>query len=313
MNYIIFDMEWNQPSTPEEKSSALRHGEIIQIGFFVLSERLEILYRDKVTVRPVVYPTMNEYVSELTGITQERAERGLPFPEGFSKMTRYFEDETVLLAWGDDDLPILTENMAFHRVETELPPHYNLQRIFCTETRQSVLQIGLKTAAEYFSINTSVRVHDALNDAYITLLIARRLDLSGGIRRYRRKSASPKRPDLSWLTEEALLTDETDYFGSVDGMAAYCGTFFTDCPICGKGLGAGKFYRFQKNGFVTKLRCPDDGDFFAHFEKSDDHLKGGLYPMTPSLEKIYTARIRHRAKNERYRQFRRRTAHLERK
>lgn len=308
MNYIIFDLEWNQPSTSQEKNAALRHGEIIQLGFFVLDERLEILFKEEITVKPVVYPTMNQYVSALTGITQARAERGVPFPEAFAEMTKHFREETVLFTWGDDDLPILKENMAFHGIEADLPPHYNLQRIFCAQTQTPAVQIGLKTAAEHFSIDTNVQTHDALNDAYITLLIARGLDLAKGIRQYRRKDSPKKEPQQPWLTEKPLLTDETDYFGSIDGMAAFCGTLLTDCPICGKGLGSEKLYRFHGNAFVTKMCCPDDGAFFAHFEKNDKRLRGSLYTMTPSLERIYCARIHRREKSDRYRQLHRRAA-----
>lgn len=312
MNYIIFDMEWNQPSTPQDKKAALRQGEIVQLGFFVLDERLEILHKENITVRPVVYPTMNEFVSALTGITQDRAEHGVPFHAAISEMAKYFETETVLFTWGDDDLPILKNNMAFHGIEIGLPPHYNLQRIFCTQTQTPAVQIGLKTAADQFLIDTNLQTHDALNDAYITLLIARQLDLIKGIRQYHRKSVSspPNDPQQPWLFEKPLLTDETDYFGSIDGMAAFCGTLFTDCPICGKGLGSERFCRFRDNAFVTKMRCPDDGDFFAYFEKNNSHLRGNLYTMTPSLERIYSARVRRREKSDRYRRLRRQAARL---
>ena len=43
MNYIIFDMEWNQSSADNVKVPELSHGEIIQIGFMVLDEQLEIV------------------------------------------------------------------------------------------------------------------------------------------------------------------------------------------------------------------------------------------------------------------------------
>lgn len=311
MNYIIFDLEWNQPSTPQEKKAALRQGEIVQLGFFILDERLEILWQENITIKPVVYPTMNEFVSALTGITQERAERGVPFQTAFSELAKHFGEKTVLFTWGDDDLPILKKNMAFHGIETSLPPHYNLQRIFCTQTQTPAVQIGLKTAAEQFLIDTNIQIHDALNDAYITLLIARQLNLTKGIRQYHRKNVSPpqKNPQQPWLTEKPLLTDETEYFGNIDGMAAFCGTLFTDCPICGKGLGFEKFYRFRENGFVTKMCCSDHGDFFAYFEKTATHLRGSLYTMTPSLEQIYNARIRRREKSDRYRRLHRQIAH----
>lgn len=310
MNYIIFDLEWNQPSAPTDKSAALRHGEIVQIGFFVLDETLNTLAKDEITVKPVVYPTMNQYVSILTGITQEQAESGLPFPAALEKMAEYFNGETVLFTWGDDDLPILKENMAYHGITLPLPPHYNLQRIFCAQTQTPAVQIGLKTAAEHFGINTNVQTHDALNDSYITLLIARQLRLPEGIEQYHRKNRAPEK-EPPWLSEAPILTEETDYLGSIDGMAAFCADLFTACPICGKKVKIRKFCRFHENAFISKLRCSDDGEFFTLFEKNGTLLKSRIYPMTDSLSRFYQARLQRKKNNERYWKLRREMNHSE--
>ena len=148
MNYIIFDLEWNQPVN-SERSEKLVHGEIIQTGFLVLDESLEILHRESVMIKPVVYKTMNPYVSTLTGIKQSDINAGFPFPEAFAKMSAHFTDGTVLITWGDDDMPILRDNMRFHGMdETTLPEHYNLQRIFASQTESHMRQTGLRTALE---------------------------------------------------------------------------------------------------------------------------------------------------------------------
>ncbi len=306
MNYIIFDLEWNQPSAPTDKNAALRHGEIVQLGFFLLDEALNVLMKDEIVVKPVVYPTMNRYVSTLTGITQEQAENGLSFPDALVKMTEHFNESTVLFTWGDDDLPILKENMAYHGITRALPPHYNLQRIFCFQTQTPAVQIGLKTAAEHFGIDTNVQTHDALNDSYITLLIARQLRLPEGIAQYHRRILPPEKETRQpWLRESPLLAEETDYFGSIDGMAAFCAGLFTACPVCGKEVVGQKLCRFHGNSFISKIRCPDDGEFFTIFEKNGTLLKSRIYPITDSLEQVYRIRLRRREKNERYRKLRR--------
>lgn len=306
MNYIIFDLEWNQPITQEEKSAPLRHGEIVQLGFFVLDEALNALAKDEITVKPVVYPTMNPFITTLTGITQEQAENGLPFPAALEKMAEYFTEETVLITWGDDDLPILQKNMAYHGITLPLPPHYNLQRIFCFQTQTPAVQIGLKTASEQLGISMNAPAHDALNDSYITLLIARRLNLAEGIRQYSGRSLPPaKEPEQPWLDNEPILTEETDYLGSVDGMAEFCSDLFTACPVCGKKTNVRKFCRFHGNSFISKVRCSDDGEFFTFFEKDGTLLKSRIYPMTDSLSRFYQARLRRKKNNERYWRLRR--------
>ena len=62
MNYIIFDMEWNQPSSAKEKNPDLIRGEIIQLGFFVLNEKLEVLHNENILIKPVCYKNINQYV-----------------------------------------------------------------------------------------------------------------------------------------------------------------------------------------------------------------------------------------------------------
>ena len=72
MNYIVLDMEWNQPwpGSPSAKKVlpvAIR-GEIIQIGAVRLSEAQEVQDEFQVLIRPKYYRRLNRRVSKLTGI-----------------------------------------------------------------------------------------------------------------------------------------------------------------------------------------------------------------------------------------------------
>ncbi len=305
MKYIIFDMEWNQPSSPEEKNPSLPHGEIIQLGYFVLDEKLETLCDGEIPVKPVCYPVMNAYVSALTGITQRQAELGLPFPEAMAEMAKHFDGDTVLFTWGDDDMPILRENLAFHKIDISLPAHYNLQRFFSVQAETPQRQIGLKTAAEHFGINADVQSHDALNDAYITLLIARKLDIPRGISEYAKmpKIVPEKNRQQPWLSEEAVFTESSEYSGNMDGMAAFCRSLETRCPVCGEKLETDAFCRHGKTSFLTKALCPADGAFFLRFEKDEGLVKTEIYRLTDTLERVYKSRLRRKEKGERYRKM----------
>ncbi len=304
MNYLIFDMEWNQPSSQQEKNPALPHGEIIQIGYFVLSESLETLFHDEITVKPVCYPAMNPYVSALTGITQEQAEQGVPFPEAMRRLSEHFGEQTVLFTWGDDDMPILRENLAFHGLENSLPPHYNLQRFFCAQTQAPLRQIGLKTAAEHFEIDVNVQSHDALNDAYVTLLIARKLDLPRGMAEYAKPlKKAGKDQQQPWLSETPLFSANEEYSGSIDGLSAFCRSLALHCPVCGAALEAEPFCRHGKTSVVSILRCAEDGGFFERAELKEQQIKLCLYRLNGSLERVYKSRLRRKEKNERYRRL----------
>ena len=305
MTYIIFDMEWNQPSSAKEKNPALLHGEIIQLGFFVLDEKMNIISKERLTIKPVCYPTMNQYVSLLTGITQDDADRGLTFADAFSGIAKYFSEETVLFTWGDDDMPILRENMAFHGIsDVPLPPHYNLQRIFCSQTNTPQRQIALKTAAEQLQINTDVQAHDALNDAYITFLIASKLNIPDGVSQYSSYSMrSASRSQPHWINTSPLAKYEIEFTGQFDGMAAFCRSINIPCPVCGGVLSFETFCRHGKSAFITMAECENDKRFFIRYELKEITVLVSVFKSDRNFEGIYTTRMRHKEKREKYRKL----------
>ena len=94
MNYIIMDMEWNQPwpGSPSSKKvlPVQIRGEIIQIGAVRLTEDQQVGDEFQVMIRPKFYRRLNRRVSKLTGIKESRlkeegnppAGRGCTFPGG---------------------------------------------------------------------------------------------------------------------------------------------------------------------------------------------------------------------------------------
>ncbi len=304
MTYIIFDMEWNQPSSQKEKNPALLHGEIIQLGFFIVNESMEIIRKERLTIKPVCYPTMNKYVSLLTGITQEEADGGLSFREAIASMSHHFSDDAVLFTWGDDDMPILRENMAFHGIDIPLPLHYNLQRIFCAQTNTPQRQIALKTAAEKLEITPDIQAHDALNDAYVTFLIAKKLKLSEGIEQYSSFSVkSSSRSQAHWAVSKPAVKLEAPFSGRFDGMAAFCRGMVIPCPECRETIRFGTLCRHGKNAFITIGSCEKHGSFFIRFELNDEKICASAFMNDKTFEGIYNTRLRHKEKREKYRRI----------
>ncbi len=306
MNYIIFDMEWNQPSSPKEKNHALIHGEIIQIGFFVLNSKLEIMHKEDLLIKPVCYPVINKYVAILTGITQEVLDTGSTFCEAVHRMSEFFSDDTVLFTWGDDDMPILRENMKFHGItDISLPMHYNLQRFFCAQTDTPSRQIALKTAAEHFSINLDVQAHNALNDAYLTLKVAQKLDIPRGISEYAKYSLpkNEKNSQQPWLTAKVLFLIEQEFCGQFDGMAAFCRKISLRCPECGSELKLNSLCRHGKSAFVTTAFCDKHGGYFIRYELKDEIITTSVYTLNEAFERLYRGRLRKKEKRERYKQI----------
>ena len=180
MNYIVFDLEWNQPSSKNEKITEPIPfcDEIIQIGAVRLDKDFNITGNFNVIVKPVHYVKMNSVVKKLTGIGDERLMPGVPFSEAYEVVLRFCGEEFCLLSWGNDDIGVLRANMTIHGISTEsFPSAYNLQRIFGRQIAKTKKQISLESAVQMVGEPPYI-AHDALNDAMSAALVCRHLDLS---------------------------------------------------------------------------------------------------------------------------------------
>ena len=89
MNYIVMDMEWNQPwpGSPSAKKvlPVQIRGEIIQIGAVRVTEDQQVADEFQILIKPKYYRHLNRRVSKLTGIKETQLrEEGVPFPEAIA-------------------------------------------------------------------------------------------------------------------------------------------------------------------------------------------------------------------------------------
>ena len=302
MNYIIFDMEWNQPSSAKEKNPDLIRGEIIQLGFFVLNDSYDILCKKDIIIKPICYKSINQYVGYLTGISQDMLNAGVPFSAAVKQLAEYFTDDTVLFTWGDDDMPILRQNMEFHKIEDiALPKHYNLQRFYSMQTGTEARQTALKTAAEYFNIDLDIQAHDALNDAYLTLLVAKKLDISRGIADYEKtasvKSAKPKKP---WDNDRLYCCIEQQFTKNIGALPDVCRGVSIACEECKEGLIFGTLCRYGKNTFISIAECVCGCRYFVLSELKENVLYTSVFELSEKTEKFYNGKISARESRKRY-------------
>ena len=190
MNYIVLDMEWNQPwpGSPSSRKVlpvAIR-GEIIQIGAVRVTEDQSVTDEFQVLIKPKYYRHLNRRVSKLTGIKEARLrDEGISFPDAMAAFREWCGEDIIFLTWGFDDIGILKENLRLFGMEENWTDRwYNAQMIFNAQTDGSTSQKSLSKALEIFEIEPSRPAHDALGDAYHTALICARLDLKKGAAEY---------------------------------------------------------------------------------------------------------------------------------
>ena len=85
MQYIVLDMEWNQPwpgsHTAKKPLPSPMRGEIVQIGAVRLLENRTVADEFQILIQPKYFKKMNRKVSSLTGIKDAvLRESGVPFP-----------------------------------------------------------------------------------------------------------------------------------------------------------------------------------------------------------------------------------------
>ena len=161
MQYIVLDMEWNQPwpgSYAAQKVLPVQiHGEIIQIGAVRLLETGKIADEFQVLVRPKYYKKLNSRVSKLTGLRDARLrEEGLSFPEALERFRDWIGGPCIFLTWGFDDITVLEDNILLHDGEPDwITQWYNAQMIFNAQTGCGNTQKALSTAMELLGIEPS--------------------------------------------------------------------------------------------------------------------------------------------------------------
>ena len=123
MQYIILDMEWNQPwpgsySAKKALPSPMR-GEIVQIGAVRMTQEQQVADEFQILIRPKYFKKMNRKVASLTGIRDSLLrEKGVSFPEAAAQFAAWCGEDCVFLTWGFDDITILRENLAVFGLES---------------------------------------------------------------------------------------------------------------------------------------------------------------------------------------------------
>lgn len=197
MNYIILDLEWNQATDRSKvvQSPVILRGEIIQIGAVKTDENFELIDTLKINIAPKFYKKMNPHVQKITGITNAQLAKGEKFPVAFSRFKEWCGDDFRFITWGFDDIAMLSDNFGVHGLDQSWGSDYiNLQLIYKNQVDNERTQWSLSDAVERLEIPMDAQAHDAMNDAWFTYQICRRLDMQKGLAEYSCMSAGARIP-----------------------------------------------------------------------------------------------------------------------
>ena len=274
MNYIVLDMEWNQPwpGSPSSRKVlpvAIR-GEIIQIGAVRVTEDQEVADEFQVLIKPKYYRHLNRRVSKLTGIKESRLkDEGVAFPDAMAAFRDWCGEDIIFLTWGFDDIGILKENLRLFGIEEGWTDRwYNAQMIFNAQTDGSTSQKALSKALEIFGIEPSRPAHDALGDAYHTALICARLDLKKGAAEYDAAVKSHENgfhgAELPGCIARQVYYDFADKRAALAVMAGEENI----CPICGARMLGSRWFAQPGHRYMDLATCPEHGKFLIRVRLS---------------------------------------------
>ncbi len=291
MQYIVLDMEWNQPwpgSSAAQRKLPMR-GEIVQIGAVRLLEDGQVADEFSVLIRPKFYRHMNSRVKTLTGIRDSLLKReGLPFQEAIALFRDWCGEDCIFLIWGFDDIHVLQENLAmFSESAYWCSRWYNVQMIYNAQTDGSTAQKALSTAMAECGIAPSRPAHDALGDAYHTAVICSRLDLQRGMQEY--GNAVKKHENGFHGAELPGCLERHVYHNYADKVAAFAAMSAEKnvCPTCGRQMQVkGRWHSQQSHRYAAMCACEEHGEFLVRirFSPEEDKVRVSRLVYAPDSE-----------------------------
>ena len=290
MNYIVLDMEWNQPYQNSKRvfigdSRRVLTGEVIQIGAVKLNEKFEIVDTFSSIVKPTFYKKLHFKVEKLTGITKNQLADAESFPYVFSDFSTWCGENPVFLIWGFDDIEILRQNLELNSCVYQDIVWYNVQLIYSKQVKSENLQVALSSACDHFSIVQDRQLHNALNDAYYTALLCGRLDMISGIEhcaKQKLQSQQNMRSRYKYFGFSSI-SEALDYSIKNDSICTSCKSeLVIDLPYKRKGL----------NQYLAILSCEKCGRLSSKvciIKESENHFKATktVARLTSQFEKLY--------------------------
>ncbi len=176
MNYIIFDLEFNQGFNFSKGNKNTETPkcpfEIIQIGAIKLDKNFHTISTLDRLVKPKIYNKMHPFVKKMTGITMAKLNTAKPFNEVYKEFIDFVKnDRSILCVWGMVDIEELFRNIEYHQLDpSPIPKEYLNIQFYASKyfNCSKGTTIGLSNTVELLKIPLKKQFHNAFNDAYYT-------------------------------------------------------------------------------------------------------------------------------------------------
>lgn len=151
--------------------------EIIEIGV-VLINKLEVLGEFQGFVQPTFNRTLSTYCKELTTITQDQVNNGLPFEKVMTLLEQWIVSKTqltpkdiTLVSWGNFDRAQFEDDCERNSYLYPFNRHLNLKIAFSEFLNKPKKKFGLSKAARICGLKFEGTHHRALDDTRMVVEI----------------------------------------------------------------------------------------------------------------------------------------------
>ena len=179
MNYIVFDLEWNQnPSGKKTRNDRLPF-EIIEIGAVKVNSKKEITDHFHRLIKPQVYKWIHDSIHEVIHVDYKDLMKGVPFEQAVREFIDWCGEDWYFFTWGNQDVMELQRNMKFYGLLDLLPgpvTYYDVQKLFAIRYEENDERRALEFAADKMGVEKKMEFHRALGDAYYTACILQKIE-----------------------------------------------------------------------------------------------------------------------------------------
>lgn len=171
MDYIILDLEWNQPEEGRDFIHKELPFEIIEIGAIKLDGSRKIIGEFNQLIKPQVYHHMNHVTEKMVRVDMQQLNKGESFVTVIEDFLEWCGEDYIFCTWGPLDLIELQRNMRYYNIpalNVKPFPFYDVQKLFSIAYEDRKLRRSLEFAVDYLKIEKDIPFHRAFSDAYYT-------------------------------------------------------------------------------------------------------------------------------------------------
>lgn len=265
MNYIVFDLEWNQCPYGKCREEAGLPFEIIEIGAVKLNKDREYVEEFHRIIKPAVYKKLHYRTREVINLDDEALAQGISFLDAVREFLTFCGPEAVFCTWGNIDLLELQRNMKYYGILHLLkgPLHFcDVQKLFSISFEDGKTRKSLEHVIDFLQLQKDQKFHSALADARYTARIFMRIEDQvirdfDSIDCYQNPKSKKEEIHAVYKGYSKFISRE---FGSKEEAMHDREVSSTHCNVCGKT--ARKKLRWfsnnSKNYYCLAL-CPQHG------------------------------------------------------